>query len=234
MKNFHGTAQALSWMGLERKLREWEPHSLMFLDLRALTREREELLKERTVIQNRYHAASTKAIGQVKTIHRYKERLSIISKQIDEIEKGIMELIKEDSIVYQKFKNIITIPGVAFVTAATLIAETNGFSAILNIKQLTSYAGLDVRQKQSGKYEGRAKISKQGNAHIRRVLHFPAQAAIIYNEPLSIFYERVNARKDKPMIAAVGVQRKLLGLVYTLWKNDTQFDPYYQAKAYVA
>jgi len=209
-------AQSLAWMGLERKLKAWNPLSLIFINLRTLTREREELITEKTVVKNRLHAATKKAVGQVRTIQRYKARLQMILDQIEEIEAEIKELIKEDDVIYAKFKNVTSIPGVALITAATIIAETNGFSSIFSIKQLTSYAGLDVKIKESGKYIGKSKISKQGNSHIRRVLHFPAQTAIVYNKPLSIFYERVNAKKTKPMIAGVGVQRKLLALIYTL------------------
>jgi transposase len=144
----------------------------------------------------------------------------MLNAQIEEVENELMELIKEDQTVYEKFKNVITIPGVAFITAATVISETNGFAAILNQKQLTSYAGYDVKLNESGTFKGKSKISKQGNAHIRRVLHFPAQTAIIHNKPLSVFYERVNERKNKPMIAGVAVQRKILCLIYTLWKTD--------------
>lgn len=193
-----------------------------------MTREREELLKEKAIIKNRLHAAKKKAIGQVNTVARYRQRLEIIDSQMADIENEILEMLKEDEKLYNKYLNIKTIPGVSLVTAATIIAETNGFAAIRNQKQLTSYAGLDVKLKESGRYIGKSKISKQGNAHIRRVLHFPAQTAIIYNKPLSAFFKRVNENKDKPMIASVGVQRKLLCLIYTLWKNDSTFDPYYE------
>jgi transposase len=225
-------AQALSWMGLERQLKEWSPLSLGFLNLRTLTREREELLKEKTVVNNRLHATCKKAIGQINTVSRYHQRLQIIVEQVAEIEREILELLKEDEALYDKFENITTIPGVALITAATIIAETNGFSAINNQKQLTSYAGLDVKLKESGKYKGKSKISKQGNSHIRRVLHFPAQTAIIHNKPLSVFYKRINEHKIKPMIAGVGVQRKLLCLIYILWKTDSTFDPYYEINKY--
>lgn len=225
-------AQSLSWMGLERELRLWEPLSLLFLNMRNLTREREELLKERTVTKNRLHAAKKQALGQLNSVRRYHDRITMLNAQIDEIENELMKLLKEDEVVYDKFKNVITIPGVAFITAATIISETNGFAAILNQKQLTSYAGYDVKLNESGVFKGKTKISKQGNAHIRRVLHFPAQTAIIHNKPLSVFYERVNERKNKPMIAGVAVQRKILCLIYTLWKTDKTFDPYYEINKY--
>lgn len=225
-------AQSLSWMGLERELRLWEPLSQLFLNMRNLTREREELLKERTITKNRLHASKKHAIGQLNSVRRYKARLNMLNAQIDEIESELMELLKKDECVYEKFKNVTTIPGVAFITAATIIAETNGFAAILNQKQLTSYAGYDVKYNESGTFKGITKISKQGNTHIRRVLHFPAQTAIMHNKPLSVFYERVNERKNKAMIAGVAVQRKILCLIYTLWKTDQVFDPYYEIKKY--
>ncbi len=222
-------AQSLSWMGLERELRQWEPLSELFLNIRTLTREREELMKERTVTKNRLHATEKQAVGHVNSVRRYKARISMLNSQIEEIETEIKTLLKEDKTVYKKFKNIITIPGVAMITAATIIGETNGFAAILNQKQLTSYAGYDVKFNESGKFKGKTKISKQGNAHIRRVLHFPAQTAIMHNKPLSRFYERVNQQKEKPMIAGVAVQRKLLCLIYNLWKTNQVFDPNYEA-----
>lgn len=225
-------AQALSWMGLERKLRAWEPISLVFLSLRTLTREREELLREKTVVQNQMHATGKKVQSPETTIARYEARLDLILIQIEEIEGEIKKMITAHENLNQKFKKVVTIPGVALVTAATVIAETNGFSAILNQKQLTSYAGYDVMLKESGRYKGKSKISKQGNAHIRRVLHFPAQTAIIYNKPMTVFYERVNAKKIKPMIAGVGVQRKLLCLMYTIWKTDRVFDPNFETNKY--
>ena len=221
-------AQALAWMGLERNLRPWEPITPEFLSLRDLTREREELLKEKTAIMNRAHAVSHKALRADATLTRYKARLDLVISQIEEIETDIRMLIRQNPILKKKFENIITIPGVALITAATVIAETNGFAAITNQKQLTSYAGLDVQMKESGKYKGKSKISKQGNAHIRRVLHFPAQCAIIHNKPLSKFFERVNAKKIKPMIASIGVQRKLLCLIYAIWKSDRVFDPNFE------
>lgn len=59
-------------------------------------------------------------------------------------------------------------------------------------------------------------------------MHFPAQTAITYNKPLSMFYERVNAKKNKAMIAGVGVQRKLLCMIYSIWKSEKAYDPYYE------
>lgn len=222
-------ARALSWMGLERKLPEWNPISTLFLSMRTLTREREELLKERTITLNRIHSLGFKEKSSKSTLERLEARLKLINEHIEEVEKEIYEIIKSDDNLHKNFQRVTTIPGVAFVTLATILAETDGFAAIKNQKQLTSYAGYDVKLMESGKYKGKSKISKQGNAHIRRVLHFPALTAIRYNISLSVFYGRVNDKKSKPMIAGVAVQRKLLCLIYAIWKSGDVYDPKYEA-----
>ncbi len=134
--------------------------------------------------------------------------------------------------VKAKIDKITTIPGVGFITAIVIIAETHGFALITSIKQLVSYAGLDIRIRESGKWKGKSKITKKGNVHIRKALYFPSYSSVKYSETNRKFYMRLFDKKGKSMVAATAVQRKLLGLIYTLWKNDTTYiDNYKQNKA---
>lgn len=111
------------------------------------------------------------------------------------------------------------------MTFAKVLAETNAFALIHNAKQLTSYAGLDVALKESGKYRGKTKISKKGNRYLRLAVYMPAISAISSNEQMKTFYERlVNSGKPKKA-AIVAVSRKMLLLIYHIWKNNTPYDP---------
>ena len=116
------------------------------------------------------------------------------------------------------------------MSAATVVGETLGFTGFTNAKQLTSYAGFDVVLKESGAYKGKTRISKKGNKNIRRALYMPAMTAVRCNPTLKKFYERVKPTKAKPMIALVAVERKLLVLMYSLWKNEINYDPEYEQK----
>ena len=99
---------------------------------------------------------------------------------------------------------------------------------IESAKQLVSFAGLDVVEKQSGEYMGKSHISKKGNRHIRHLLFMPALSiASQRKSKLSDFYNRLVDRnngtsKKKGIIA---VERKLLVLIYSLWKSGEIFDP---------
>ena len=126
---------------------------------------------------------------------------------------------------------LVSIPGVGSLTAATILAETNGFDLIRNKKQLTSYAGLDVKEKQSGtSVKGKSKISKRGNKYLRKALHMPALTAIGHNERFKAIFTRLVSRHGIKMKAAVAVQRKLLELMYTLYKKQEKYDKDYLQK----
>ena len=102
-----------------------------------------------------------------------------MNKQEKEIKEEMQALVKEDQEVKASVKVICSIPGIGLLTAATVLAETNGFELIRNKRQLTSYAGLDVKEKQSGtSVKGKPRISKKGNKYLRKAMHLPALAAI--------------------------------------------------------
>ena len=121
-------------------------------------------------------------------------------------------------------------PGISFITAITVVAETSGFALINSGKQLTSYAGYDVVLRDSGNFNGQTRISKKGNKHIRAVLHMPSMAAIRFNPTMKVFYQRLKPKKVKPIVALVAVQRKMLILMYTLWTNEENYDGEYEQK----
>ena len=221
-------AKSLGRLGVERKLNKWSVGSPIYRKLKALTRERNALIKERTVFKNQLHALNHSADPFKKSVTRLKQMIKFVNKQIEAIEKDCGNIIDKDKMVKAKVHKVTTIPGIAFVTAVVVIAETHGFALITSIKQLVSYAGLDIRIRESGKWKGKSKITKKGNVHIRKALYFPSYSSIKYSETNRMFYDRLFEKKGKSMIAATAVQRKLLGLIYTLWKNDTTYVENYQ------
>ena len=135
----------------------------------------------------------------------------------------MQDLIKETPVLNEKIKRVITIPGINFVTAATVIAETDGFSNISNRRQLVSYAGLDVVIRESGTLTWRPHISKRGNAYIRAALYMAAVSSIIHNQTLRIYFNRLKDNGKPGKTGVIALERKLLILIYTLYKNDTEY-----------
>ena len=149
-------------------------------------------------------------------------------KQIEEIEKSIEDHIASDSSIQQKVKGIHKIKGVGLMTLATVLAETNGFILFKNASQLVSYSGYDVIENQSGKHKGKTRISKQGNRHIRRILHMPAFNVVRYQiSPFVQLFNRTFEKHHEKMKSYVAVQKKILVIIYSLWKADKSFDENY-------
>lgn len=151
--------------------------------------------------------------------------LKQLEKEKHLIEAKIKEMILNDIELKKKYELIYNIKGVAMMTFAVIIAETNGFASFENVRQLTSYAGYDIVENQSGSHSGKTRISKKGNTHLRRILHLPALNIVKYEPSFSAFYERIYHKTGIKMKAYVAVQRKLLCLIYTLWKKNEVFNP---------
>jgi transposase len=219
------SSEAIARFGLERKLDLWQQPKKIFLELKQLTRERDQIVDERTMAKNQLHAEETEAFPNKNSVARIKARIRILNKQEAEIKTEISCLVKTDEGVAKSVKVICTIPGVALLTAAIVLAETNGFEMIRSRRQLTSYAGLDIKEKQSGtSVNGKPRISKQGNKHLRKAMHMPALSAIRHGECFRAVYVRLVSKHGIKMKGAVAVQRKLLELIYTVHKTNTDFD----------
>jgi len=223
-------SKMLSMLGCERKLTLWEPPSETMEALRFLSRERATIIKERSIEKNRHHAMTAARFEHKKAIRRFNKRMKLLNIQIAEIEKELQELISSDSVLKQKIAYLSSIPGVSFVSSITVVAETFGFSLISNSKQLVSYCGYDVVLRESGNYQGKTRISKKGNKHIRAALHMPSMTAVRVNPTLKPFYERLKPKKAKPIVALVAVQRKMLILMYSLWKSNSYYDGEFEIK----
>jgi transposase len=108
------------------------------------------------------------------------------------------------------------------------MAETSGFALVENERQLASYAGLDVVERQSGSTSHATTISRRGNTRLRTALYLPAVSSLRYNPHQRAFYARLRARQPSGKPGVIAVMRKLLLLCYALWKKDQVYDPQFQ------
>jgi transposase len=220
------SAEALGVMGLEKKLDLWQRPREVFIKLRQLSRERNDLLEESTSIKNQLHVATYGAFTVAGAIKRMEHRLAFIREQIAEIEQEIKALVNADQQLKDRLEKVCSIKGIGFITAVTVVAEMNGFNLIRNQRQLVSYCGLDVVKKDSGStVRSKGRISHKGNTHIRKALYFPSLIAIRFDDNMKNISTRLVARHGIKMKAVVAIQRKLLVLIYILWKNNAIYDP---------
>lgn len=227
-KNDKIDAEGLAKLGAERKLKRWKPGSAFYYSLRNITRARQDLLEQKTLISNQLHAHLKQKHQNKMVIRQKKDLIKSLDKKVKELDQAIAQVVKSNEEVQEKVRRICEIHGVAILTVATLIAETFGFEAFENTRQLISYSGLDVIENQSGKHRGKTRISKRGNSRIRRALYMPS-LQVKNKASFAAIYIRTLSRHSIKMKSLVAVQRKLLVTIYALWKNGEVYDPNRQA-----
>jgi transposase len=222
-------SQAICQFGLERKLECWIKPKKVYKELQQLTRERSQIVDQRVIVKNQLHAENTEAEPNKSSLKRIKARIKFLNQQEKEIKVEIQDIVNKDAELKKELKNICTIPGVGILTAVIVIAETNGFELIRNKKQITSYAGLDVKEKQSGtSIRSKPRISKKGNRNLRKAMHLPSLSAVKYNKNHKELYVRLIAKSGIKMKGLIAVQRKLLELIYVVYKNKKGFIQNYE------
>lgn len=221
-------SKTIAEIGIERILSEWVPMTPQFKMLRDLNRERLSFIKEINRAKNQLHAMKHSHEKHASVMNIKQSQLAFYNQTIKQIETEIKQIVNSDPELKEKIRKIETVKGLRSTTIVTVLCETNGFKLFNSIRQLVSYAGLDVEMKESGKFTGKSRISKKGNTRIRQALFMPGMSACMHNDKIKGLYERVCERnpkiKKKGIVAAM---RKLLILIFVLWKKNEEYNTDY-------
>lgn len=217
-------AKGLALMGCSKNyMKPWNPPSPTYRELRQLTRFSSDIKDLRGMISNQREAVKNGYCPSKEVLSRMDSIICNLDKQLLANEKSIVTLIDGDEVVKQNLTYIASIPGIGFLTAATILAETDGFALMTSQKQVASFAGLDVRARDSGTITPKRHISKSGNVHLRRAMFMCAMTAKEHNPQLKALYLRLYSRSQSKMLALTALMRKLLVLSFTLVKNKTLY-----------
>jgi len=224
-------AKLLARFGVEREHRPWAPANPVLKQMRHLSRYRVQLQVQKTAIGNVLHSKDHSHGVPAGILKSSKKIIALLDKEIEKLDLEMGKVVKSDPEVEAKVDKLRTIPGCGFTTVVAIVAETGGFKEFDSAKQLTSYAGYDIMHHESGtSVLGRTRISKKGNRYIRHHMHMPAMSASRHIPEFNALKERVRDRTKIPMKGQVAIQRKLLILMYTLWKNDTAYEKHHHQK----
>jgi transposase len=225
-------ASMIAHYGLERYQEPWKPMMPQMKSLRDLCRERLSLKQNIVSLKCQLHALRH-AHGTLEFVLQMKQKqVEFMEIDIQAVEQEIKRITMEDKDFYKRVKKVETIKGLQLITIVTILSETNGFIQFNNIRQVVSYVGLDVAERQSGLFKGKTRISKKGNSRIRQCLYMPALSATCYNDNIKALYQRIVERN--PTIKRKGVvagMRKLLILTFVLWKKNEEYNPNYHWNA---
>src|SRR5215210_5748214 len=200
----------------------WTPLPAEVRELQALVRRLESLIEMRVMEENRLSSGVT-----VESVRRsVEEHLSYLNQEIKRTEELIRKHISNHPRLKQQSELLDSIPGIAETTAALLLSEITDITQYRSARQVAAYAGLVPRERQSGSsVRGRTRLSKIGNARLRKALYFPAMTALRSSAFFKQWAKGLRERGKSKMSVICAVMRKLIHLAYGVLKTGQPFDP---------
>jgi transposase len=229
-KTDRSDARVIADFCLAQRPAQWSPPDPAMRDLRTLVRQLDDLMTMRQQERNRL-ASGVSLPDALRTLRRH---IDFLAREI----KATQARIKAHVSFHPRLKHLaallMTIPGVGFKTACKLMAEIQDMDTFDSPRQLAAYAGVSPRIFVSGSSVHRkSRMSKKGNSLLRSALFFPAIVAKRHNPILQPFADRL-AQAGKPPMAVTGaVMRKLLHIVFGVWKSGLPFDPAFSRTALI-
>lgn len=198
----------------------WTPPPVHLRELQALTRHLENLIETRQQQINRLEATNTKNVAK-----SLRKLVAHLDAEIKRTEQQIDDQVDRHPDLKQQSELLESIPGVGKRTAAKLLAEITDISQYKSARQVAAYAGLTPRNNRSGTIRGKTRLSKTGNARVRKALFFPAIVAKRHNPIVRAFCERLSSHGKNKMQVIGAAMRKLIHIVFGVLKSGKYFDP---------
>lgn len=154
------------------------------------------------------------------------ETLLFIQKQKNKMDRILREYVKEN--MKQNFHIITSISGIGHITAEKFLIEMGDINKYKSHNQLRAFIGTDPSIKQSGSsIHVKGKISKRGNAHLRRTIWQMAVSVIRNLKTFADYFKKKISEGKKYKQAVIAVANKLIKTLYALIKNNSLFSENY-------
>lgn len=147
--------------------------------------------------------------------------LFFLTEKKDKITETLVQFCK--TTVIDDLEIITSIDGIGDQTGATFLAEIGNIRNFQSAKSIIAFAGLDPTIRQSGLFEGKGRISKRGNRHLRRVLFLMAKHVSREDTFFKTYYERRKGDGLSFKEAILATAHKLIRVIFSMLTKRTYF-----------
>ncbi len=200
----------------------WTPVPPGMRRLQSLVRRIDTLISMRTQEMNRIDVSHESIRSSLS------DHIAYLDKEIKSLKEQIAAHIKDDPELKTKRDLLKSIPGIGEATIAAILAELPMFERCDRVEKVVAFIGLAPRQFISGSsIKGKPRLSKIGNARLRKALFMPALVSIQCNPIIQTFYRRLKENGKNGKVIVCAIMRKLVHLIFGILKSGKPFDAYY-------
>ncbi|HET6217079.1 MAG TPA: transposase, partial [Acidobacteriaceae bacterium] len=128
----------------------WIAPGASSMRLRTIVRHVETLSVQSAQNQNRLHAAHGSSHTPGCVIQDLKRSVAALERRIRRLRREAMTLVREDDLLRKRYELLISIPGIAQVSAMQLLAELSTLPSDLTVREWVAHSGLDPAHEISG------------------------------------------------------------------------------------
>jgi transposase len=170
-KNDQLDAGVLREFAARMPFQAWPPPTTAVLQLHALARRLQALTEMQTAEKSRLEAVRATETTPPALRRDLERSLRSQRRALARLSGEAYQIIQQDPDLKLRFDLLVSAHGLATTSAIQILAELAVLSPDLEVRQWVAYAGLDPRECTSGSsVHQQARISKAGNAHLRRAL----------------------------------------------------------------
>jgi len=205
--------------------RPWSAPREEVLQLQSLAHRLAQLDKEIIRERSRLHAAR-RAGSHTRLVQQdIQAHIKQLQRRLERMKSQAYQVVHNDPQLTDDARFVKSAPGFAELSATKLLAELSGLPDDMTPAQWVAHAGLDPRPCESGSSQRSSRrISKQGNARIRRALFMPALVAIQRDANVSAYYEKRLESGIAKLQAITAVMRKLLHALWGMLHHRQEWD----------
>ena len=152
-------------------------------------------------------------------ISTYVSIINDFNNKIDPIDKQISTIIKELN------PRMLSIPGLGEISAATILSEYGDVSCFSSPGKMLAFAGLEPSIIESGTLQSSGKMVKHGSGHLRYTIMNTAMTILQHSPCFYDYYLKKRSEGKCHRVALSHVCKKFIRVIYSLEKNDNDFDP---------
>lgn len=146
---------------------------------------------------------------------------------IKSVQNEINELDDQIKLVVDELDSpIITIPGISYTLAATILAEIGDIERFSTPAKLLAFAGMEPSTYQSGKYNAsNTPMVKRGSTYLRWALMQAARTVSMRDATFSNYLSKKRSEGKHYNVALSHVGKKLTRVIFYLLRSNTAFVP---------
>ena len=220
-KNDQVDAGLLALYAQERAPESWKPLAEPVRQLLGLLSYRDLLQRMIGQVTNRLESSQESWV---------REQEEQMRKEFEQREKTtfarMKAIIESNEELKRVWKRLQTIVGISEGSATYVVAHVGEIERFHDASALVNYVGLSVSEHTSGTSVWKAPhIDRQGRGQLRKILYMCALAAKRFDPKMQAWAQQLEDRGKAKKVAVVAVMRKLVHIIYGVWKHGQDYDP---------